>query len=456
MPNRPLRSDPVGRFCVLLIALGVTLAGLLTAPAAHADDIVVPGPRARVAPRPKAPKPKGTTKTLVVQLYWNGTTPTDRTAEIARTDLTATNAWYRTVSHGKYGVSGTVTRPLGVPAMSCGTSHHLTTRYLKAATKAAKRAGYQPQHYRRLALELPCPTTSVSGRGQMPGRVVWLWQDPTPPPLHAPPAPAGATVTTAVTSSTWFTFQDWTYTWSDGFHATATSYEQFRDPVQLPAHEMGHNLGLDHAHLLQCRKAGRPTSFGGFCATIEYGDIYDTMGGRYVAGSFSAPSLKRLHWLPGKVRHVKKRGTVTLAPLEGTGGTQAATVRGKHGRTYWIEYRTRTGVDAPFDPAQLGVLIRYTKPHSTATWLIDALPGSSRPRDLAHHLVGLSDPEQAQLLPGHSLTTPEGITITTVSQGGGAAVVTIGRAHHGKHHGKHRHHKHGHHPQRHHHKHRQH
>ena len=50
--------------------------------------------------------------------------------------------------------------------------------------------------------------------------------------------------------------------------------------------------------------------------------------------------------------------------------------------------------------------------------------------------MGLSDAEQAQLLPGHSLTTPDGITITTLSQSGGGAVVRIAHRHQGKHHHK--------------------
>ena len=89
--------------------------------------------------------------------------------------------------------------------------------------------------------------------------------------------------------------------------------------------------------------------------------------------------------------------------------------------------------------------------------IVDTVIALAHKFDVQCIAEGVESPEQAQLLPGHSLTTPEGITITTVSQTGGGAVVTVSRAHHhAKHHkGKHHKGKH-HHKKKHHHHHKKH
>ncbi|WGL51233.1 hypothetical protein P5P86_14845 [Nocardioides sp. BP30] len=438
------------------VALGATVVlSPVAPPAAHAARALPPVGRlsapvstpvaspgassdARTVAHPKAPKPKGVTKTLVVQLYWNGFPAADDSAALRSRILTGPAAWYHTVSHGRYGITGSVTRPIKVSPMACGESSRLKLRYERVGIKAAKRAGYGPRHYGRVVVALPCPIPKHSGFGQMPGKMIVLYEY-RQPHITPPTAPAGTTLTTSTVSSSWWIFQDFTATWPDGYSDTVTGGGRFMAVDLTPIHEMGHNLGLDHAHLLQCRKHGVTTSFAGHCTSVEYGDDYDAMGSRFAPGSFSAPRLKKLHWLPGKVKHVHKRATVTLAPLEGASGTQAITVKGRNGRVYWIEYRTRTGVDAALDPAQTGVLIHYTKPHTAQTWLVDALPASGRAQNVDAHVVGLDDRDQAQLLPGHSLTTPEGITFTTVAQSGGAAIVRVSHHKHHKHRGHHKH-----------------
>lgn len=45
-------------------------------------------------------------------------------------------------------------------------------------------------------------------------------------------------------------------------------------------HEIGHNIGLDHARSLECgASSGYAASFGRRCGGSEYGDLYDSMGG---------------------------------------------------------------------------------------------------------------------------------------------------------------------------------
>jgi hypothetical protein len=390
-----------------------------------------------VAPRPDAshqrPKPKGTTKMVVVQLTWAGRPMPDRTAQLTQDVIVNTNNWYRTVSHGKYGVTGQVTPLLTTHPMACGLSTHLLRKYERAARKAMKHAHYKlPKHRSRLVIALPCPATSYDGFGAMPGNVVWLYVDPAVPPL-TPDLSDGLTVTgTQTKGSTWWSWEKWNLKNSSNQTGWESAGEKFSDPTILPVHEMGHNLGLNHSELLQCSQNGVPTSTTGHCTTVEYGDPYDTMAGIYAAGSFSAMRLKQLHWLDGGVAHVKRHAkTVRLAPLETAGGTKAITVKGKGGRTYWIEYRTQNGVDSVLDPAQVGVLIRYTaKNHYTK--LIDAWPGSGRAWDYTNGVPGLTDAEQSQLRPGLSITVPGGITITTVAQDGTGATVQVTPSHHHK------------------------
>jgi hypothetical protein len=416
-----------------------TLACLvrLLAAAVLGIGLVVAAPGAGSPADAHAPRATGTTNVLVVQLYWKGTTPTD-TTDYLKQVITGPNAWYRTVSHGRYGLTGTVTPPLAVKRVKCSVQHKWTSRMAREATRAAAHAGFKPRHYGRLVVVAPCTMKTYDGWGQEPGHTVWLFNVPPAQPVVPPTQPAGTTETASVSHVGPATFYQWTFTGPDGSHRY-TAGNLNVDPVGRPVHEMGHNLGLDHAHLLQCRKNGVPVSFGGHCRTIEYGDPYDTMSSTVVAGSFSAYRLLTLHWLDGKAAKVRKhRGMFRLSPLEGTGGVKTLEIKGHH-RTYWVEFRTNQGVDAPFDPAQLGVLVRYTKPHSRATWLVDAMPGSGRAWDLDRHVYGLTDADQSELLPGHTLTTPEGITITTVAQDGGGATVQVTRP---GHHHKHRHHRH--------------
>lgn len=462
MPRSPLRSDHVGRSLTFLVALAVTLLGPAAVSGAQAAGISPrPGPGGdfprvsvatpatvplpdQVAPRPrtpKAPKPKGTTNVLVVQLAWAGRPMPDRTAELTQDVLVNPNAWYRTVSHGKYGVTGRVTPVLTTHPMKCGLSTHLLNAYERAARKAIKHAHYKlKKHRSRLVIALPCPATKYDGFGKDPGNVVWLYVDPPIPALPTPTLPAGVSVTSTETKgSSWWTWVKWNLRNTAGRTGWQANGYKFTAPYITATHEMGHNLGLNHSQLLQCNQNGVPTSTTGHCTTIEYGDPYDVMAGIYAPGSFSAMRLQQLHWLDGKVAHVKYQKTVRLAPLETAGGTKAIAVKGKGKRTYWIEYRTLNGVDAALDPAQTGVLIHYTAAKNK-TKLIDAWPGSGRAWDWANGVPELTDAEQAQLRPGTSITVPGGITITTVAQDGGSATVTVVTKHHKKHHHKKKHH----------------
>jgi hypothetical protein len=59
------------------------------------------------------------------------------------------------------------------------------------------------------------------------------------------------------------------------------------------AHEIGHNLGLYHAHLLNCGNAVYANNALTACAFVEYGDL-DVMGQSLNStGDFRSPSNRR-------------------------------------------------------------------------------------------------------------------------------------------------------------------
>lgn len=114
-------------------------------------------------------------------------------------------------------------------------------------------------------------------------------------------------------------------------------------------HELGHNLGLYHAHSMSCGT----TVLGDSCAVEEYGNPIDSMGAGNVVGHFNAYSKDRLGWLePQNLVTVTDSGTYNLVPYEGTTTSPQALkiFKGMNPTTgektfYYLEYRQATGQD---------------------------------------------------------------------------------------------------------------
>lgn len=115
-----------------------------------------------------------------------------------------------------------------------------------------------------------------------------------------------------------------------------------------PMHELGHFLGLRHAHSLACRDAGgNPVPLSGTCTVEEYGDPYDVMGTG--AGSYNAVYANQLGWLNGQYYGLgasEGSTTRTIVPYaELPHGVRA--IRLQDGATtLWLEYRQPVGLDA--------------------------------------------------------------------------------------------------------------
>lgn len=123
--------------------------------------------------------------------------------------------------------------------------------------------------------------------------------------------------------------------------------------LDVVGHELGHNLGLYHAHSLGCSDG---SVVGAGCTALEYGDGVDIMGWSK-AGHFNAFNKERLGWMGGgaapSIATVEASGTYAVGPYAaaGTGvralkipkGTDPVTGR----RTwYYVEYRQAVGFDA--------------------------------------------------------------------------------------------------------------
>lgn len=124
---------------------------------------------------------------------------------------------------------------------------------------------------------------------------------------------------------------------------------------QSMAHELGHGLGLNHAH------AWRPN--GGGYVKIDRGDSFDRMGACcyidenstsspddpiYLEAHYSAFQKERLGWLHSdEIKLIEKSGTYDISCLETSPGKvpKALKIPKSQGSYYYVEYRCPLGFD---------------------------------------------------------------------------------------------------------------
>lgn len=384
----PLARPAAALVAALALALSV-LAGLSITPSAaapaaatgvgSADDVLPAEREARnaivlgddtVAPRRRGEtrKPRGTKKVLVLGAYWGTPTPpatptaTDFANVIAQAD-----AWVRGVSGGQLGwrltgVQDWVRLP-GEGRGGCDRSYPQLLRQAIRKSKAAK----QVRRADHVMIYLPCEVPTADGRGEQPGKFVWLFG---PEALN----------------------------------------------LHVVAHELLHNYGIRHANALQCTSNGVQTSFGK-CTQMEYGDLWDRMGD---GANLGAAFRSQLGWLGKKsITRMRRSGTVALSPLGSLVGTQAITIRTRK-RTYWIEHHPEQGYP-PYGPAG-SVQVKLEKGDNVG--LIDATPGSA-PDVGGSNNWRVPDAVDGNLAPGMSLALPEGIVVTTLAADAGSATVQV-------------------------------
>ena len=192
-------------------------------------------------------------------------------------------------------------------------------------------------------------------------------------------------------------------------------------------HELGHNLGLRHAHALDCDAS--PT--GNACTTLPYGDAADLMG-NVRTGDFSPYAKERLGWLNDGVSPpiltADRSGRYTIEPYASASvGAKAIRVpRGvdANGKPLWfyLEHRLPVGVDTALDGVgnlAQGVMVRtVVEGDGDSIHQIDMTPNS-----VSGSTADLSD---GALTVGRSYTDPlTGHSITVASVSATGAVVDV-------------------------------
>jgi len=209
------------------------------------------------------------------------------------------------------------------------------------------------------------------------------------------------------------------------------------------AHEFGHNLGLGHANVHQCSNPALVEgSSGQGCYDYEYSDYYDVMSGGYIVGGINTNQLAALNVTdrvnlgflpPGDLEVVGGSGdVVSLAPASDASGVRGVEVQDAiTGDTYYVEYRSGTGMDAGAfythsfssgygeDLASLQPGVRILKARGTS-------PGSD-----SVALAMLKQPgdpfKMLALTPGDTFMTPSGgLSVTFTGTTSGNADVSIG------------------------------
>lgn len=219
------------------------------------------------------------------------------------------------------------------------------------------------------------------------------------------------------------------------------------------AHELGHNLGMNHANTLDFTTiplgpidfdATNPNTVGGGGSTAttsrlsainkEYGDTFDDMGFAYPVGPFNAQHrTQSLAWIANSDSKLLTTGssTITLKPLESSSGTRSvrALRDSRTGSWVWLEYHQAS---APYATANFngnsgnnitqGVQVHYEDGYNssgTGTRLLDMTPTSTT-NTVGNNFVN------GALLPGKSWSDPYSLlTIKTNSADSSGASVTV-------------------------------
>ena len=200
--------------------------------------------------------------------------------------------------------------------------------------------------------------------------------------------------------------------------------------LKAVGHELGHNLGLRHAHALDCDIS--PT--GDTCTRLPYGDASDLMG-NVRTGDFSAYAKERLRWLNDGVSppilFADRSGRYSIEPYGSSSvGAKAIKVpRGTdaNGKRLWfyLDFRLPVGLDAVLDGVgnlSQGVMVRtVVEGDGDSIHQIDMTPNSA--------IGGTADLSDGALPVGRAYVDPlTGSTITVASVSSAGAVVDVSHA----------------------------
>ena len=147
--------------------------------------------------------------------------------------------------------------------------------------------------------------------------------------------------------------------WS-GLASVGGSWSMLNDDLDtwVVAHELGHNLDLDHASSDTCYGPGlQRVSLSADCESNEYGDPYDAMGNDPSSRLFNATHRLDTSWLLGsQSRTVTQSGTYRLDPLYDSDlltpddGTRVLRVQRPDERELHLEVRRPFGLFDDYSP----------------------------------------------------------------------------------------------------------
>jgi M6 family metalloprotease-like protein len=333
----------------------------------------VAGPVTSAAP--VATPPLGAHKTAVIA--FNFTTDTRQpwtTAQVQQKIFSApdsTSAFFQEESYGQLWLTGDVYGWYTLPGPTTGCNY---TTWASLAKTAAAANGFNAANYDHVIYLFPAQSScGWAGLAYMPGKDSWVNGELS---------------------------------------------------VRVTAHELGHNLGLNHAGSWDCTNgSGAPVTISSSCSLNEYNDPFDAMGAYVTPRHNHGWNLQRLGLLrPSNVETVTASGTYSissaLAPTSAPTTLRIPRTYGSGGAVqdwYYLEVRQSGGVFDNFslsDWAVRGVSIRVdANPDQTVqSRLLDMHPGGS-----------IAD---APLLPGETFEDGQ-TSVTTVSAGNGAASVDI-------------------------------
>jgi len=201
-----------------------------------------------------------------------------------------------------------------------------------------------------------------------------------------------------------------------GWPSTAWINGSFQ--LMVVGHEMGHNLGLDHSHSLDCGS----TVLTAPCTTNEYGDNLDIMGSSspYHFNSFQK---ERLGWLgygtSPAITTVTANGSYTINAMEtnSTASKALKIARGTTGNYFYVEARRGLGFD--------GALTSNANV-SNGVVMHMAVPTDSNSSDLLDMTAGTSSWADPALVSGQSFyDSTSGVTISVSSASSSGAVVAV-------------------------------
>lgn len=138
-------------------------------------------------------------------------------------------------------------------------------------------------------------------------------------------------------------------------------------------HELGHNLGLPHAH----RWDTSDNSIIGDGTNVEYGNNYDPMGSGGDSMHYVAGHKAYLDWIPAaECSRITAAGTYRLHVCDesrNANGFRGLRLSRSGSQDYWLDYRQNIG-GTEFDS---GLILHFSEKDGRQSYRIDALPKQS-------------------------------------------------------------------------------